>query len=82
LHRCTLVPADEYLFGFLLLISTLYFQLGSGSGLDVIKYPARSNTFPLAASATDAIKITNKNQQNGYKLEDKINQTIYRSKRL
>jgi hemerythrin len=24
LHRCTFVPADEYLFGFLLLISTLY----------------------------------------------------------
>ena len=39
LHRCTLVPAAEYLFGFLLLTSTLYFQLGSGSGLDVIKYP-------------------------------------------
>ena len=34
LHRCTLVRADEYLFGFLLLTSTLYFQLGSGSGLD------------------------------------------------
>jgi len=47
LHRCTFVPADEYLFGFLLLTSTLYFQLGSGSGLDVIKYPTCSNTCPL-----------------------------------
>jgi len=43
------VLADEYLFGFLLLTSTLYFQLGSGSGLDVIKYPTCSNTCPLAA---------------------------------
>ena len=34
LHRCTLVRADEFQFGFLLLTSTLYFQLGSGSGLD------------------------------------------------
>ncbi|MBL0145407.1 MAG: endonuclease/exonuclease/phosphatase family protein [Chitinophagaceae bacterium] len=47
MHRCTFVPADEYLFGFLLLTSTLYFQLGSGSGLDVIKYPTCSNTCPL-----------------------------------
>jgi len=47
LHRCTLVSADEYLFGFLLLTSTLYFQLGSSSGLDVIKYPTCSNTCPL-----------------------------------
>jgi hypothetical protein len=51
LHRCTLVPADEYLFGFLLLTSTLYFQLGSGSGLDVIKYPTCSNTCPLCVIA-------------------------------
>jgi hypothetical protein len=50
LHRCTLVRADAYLFDFLLLTSTLYFQLGSGSRLDVIKYPTCSNTFPLAAS--------------------------------
>jgi len=49
LHRCTLVPADEFQFGFLLLTSTLYFQLGSGSGLDVIKYPTCSNTCPLCA---------------------------------
>jgi hypothetical protein len=42
------VPGDEYLFGFLLLPSTLYFQLGSGSGLDVIKFPTCSNTCPLA----------------------------------
>jgi hypothetical protein len=33
----------------LLLTSTLYFQLGSGSGLDVIEYPTCSNTCPLAA---------------------------------
>jgi hypothetical protein len=49
LHRCTFVPADEYQFGFLLLTSTLVFQLGSGSGLDVIKYPTCSNTCPLYA---------------------------------
>ena len=49
MHRCTFVPADEYPFGFLLLTSTLYFQLGSGSGLDVIKYPTCSNTCPLTA---------------------------------
>ena len=49
LHRCTLVRADEFQFGFLLLTSTLYFQLGSGSGLDVIKYPTCSNTCPLHA---------------------------------
>lgn len=52
LHRCTFVPADEYLFGFLLLTSTLYFQLGSGSGLDIIKYPTCSNTCSLAATKT------------------------------
>lgn len=44
LHRCTFVRSDEFQFGFLLLTSTLYFQLGSGSGLDVIKYPTCSNT--------------------------------------
>jgi hypothetical protein len=49
LHRCTLVPADEYLFGFLLLTSILFFQFGSGCGLDVIKYPTCSNTWPLVA---------------------------------
>jgi len=43
------VRADIYKFGFLLLTSTLYFQLGSGSGLDVIKYPTCSNTCPLCA---------------------------------
>jgi len=48
LHRCTLVRADEFQFGFLLLTSTLYFQLGSGSGLDVIKYHTCSNTCSLA----------------------------------
>jgi hypothetical protein len=48
LHRCIFVPADEYLFGFLFLTSTLYFQLGSGSGLDIIKYPTCSNTCSLA----------------------------------
>jgi hypothetical protein len=42
-----LVPAEEFQFGFLLLTSTLYFQLGIGSGLDVIKYPTCSNTCPL-----------------------------------
>jgi hypothetical protein len=40
LHRCTFVPADEFQFGFLLLTSTLYFQLGCGSGLDVINLAA------------------------------------------
>ncbi|MBC7867623.1 MAG: hypothetical protein H7X88_08820 [Gloeobacteraceae cyanobacterium ES-bin-316] len=49
MHPSTLVLADEYLFGFLLLTSALYFQLGSGSGLDIIKYPTCSNTCPLAA---------------------------------
>jgi hypothetical protein len=49
LHRCTLVRANKYLFGFLLLTSTLIFQLGSGSGLDIIKYPTYSNTCPLVA---------------------------------
>jgi hypothetical protein len=44
LHRCTFVPADEFQIDFLLLTSALYFQLGSGSGLDVIKYPTCSNT--------------------------------------
>jgi len=34
LHRCTFVRADEFQFGFLSLTSTLYFQLGSSSGLD------------------------------------------------
>jgi hypothetical protein len=50
LHRCTLVRADEFQFGFLLLTSTSVFQLGSGSGLDIIKYPTCSNTCPLVAS--------------------------------
>ena len=31
-------PADEFLFSFLLLTSTSIFQLGCGSGLDIIKY--------------------------------------------
>jgi hypothetical protein len=39
LHGCTLVRADEFQIGFLLLTSTLYFQLGSSSGLDVINIP-------------------------------------------
>jgi hypothetical protein len=30
LHRCTLVPAAEFQFGFLLLTSTLYFILPAG----------------------------------------------------
>jgi len=47
LHRCTLVRPEEFQFGDLLLTSSLYFQLGSGSGLDVIKYPTCSNTCPL-----------------------------------
>ncbi|MFM9909174.1 MAG: hypothetical protein ACKVOW_07495, partial [Chitinophagaceae bacterium] len=42
-----LVRADEFQFDFLLLTSASYFQLGSGSGLDVIKYPTCSNTCPL-----------------------------------
>ena len=50
LHRCTFVPADEFQFGFLLLTSTSYFQLGSSSRLDVIKYPTCSNTCPLVAT--------------------------------
>ena len=49
MHRCTLARADEFQFDFLLLTSTLYFQLGSGSGLDIIKYPTCRNTCPLAA---------------------------------
>ncbi len=48
--RWTLVRADEYIFGFLLLTSTLYFQLGGGSGLDVMKYPTWSNTCSLPAN--------------------------------
>jgi len=61
LHRCTFVPADEYLFGFLLLTSTLYFQLGSRYGLDVIKYSTCSNTCPLAVIVTQFsdLKIDN-----------------------
>ena len=51
---------DEYLFGFLLLTSTLYFQLGSGSGLDVIKYPTCSNTCPLASIGNE-ISVKKKN---------------------
>jgi len=47
LHRCTFVRADDFQFGFLLLTSTLYFQLGSSSGLDIIKYPTCSNTCPF-----------------------------------
>jgi len=43
LHRSTLVRADEFQFGFLLLTSTSYFQLGSSSRLDVIKYLICSN---------------------------------------
>jgi hypothetical protein len=46
--RSTLVRADKFQFGFLLLTSTLYFQLGSSSGLDIIKYPTCSNTWQLA----------------------------------
>ena len=37
----------------LLLTSTLYFQLCSGSGLDVIKYPTCINTCSLAVIVTD-----------------------------
>lgn len=47
MHRCALVPADEYQFGFFLLTSTLHFHLSSGTGLDVIKYPTSSNTSPF-----------------------------------
>jgi hypothetical protein len=36
------------LYQLLLLTSTSVFQLGCGSGLDVIKYPTCSNTCPLA----------------------------------
>jgi Protein of unknown function (DUF2971) len=57
LHRCALVPADEYLFGFLLLTSTLVFLLGSGSRLDVIKYPTCSNTCPLPAILTELMNL-------------------------
>jgi hypothetical protein len=48
LHRCTFVPADEYLFGFLLLTSTLYFQLGSGSGLDDFQIPPHRQALSVA----------------------------------
>jgi hypothetical protein len=57
LHRCTFVPADEFQFGFLLLTSNLYFQLGSGSGLDVIKYSTCSNTCPLAVILKDLLLL-------------------------
>jgi hypothetical protein len=39
------VLADEFHFDFLLLSSILYFQLGGGGELEVIKYPACGNTF-------------------------------------
>jgi hypothetical protein len=38
-------PADEFLFSFLLLTSTSVFQLGCGSGLDIIKYQHSSKPY-------------------------------------
>jgi hypothetical protein len=50
LLRCTSFWAEKYLFGILLLALTLYFQLGSGSGPGIIKYPICGNTWPVAAT--------------------------------
>jgi len=41
------VRAQRLLFSFLLLTSTLVFQLGCGSGLDIIKYQHSSKPYPL-----------------------------------
>jgi hypothetical protein len=50
-------PADVILFSFLLLSSSVIFQIGSGTGLDVIKYPTCSNTCSLPASLADTSKL-------------------------
>ena len=52
-----MVRADEFQFGFLLLTSTLVFQLGSGSGLDIIKYPTCSNTCPVEEAESEQAPI-------------------------
>jgi CRP-like cAMP-binding protein len=54
-----LVRAELFLYGFLLLTSTLYFQLGSGMGLDVIKYATCSQTRPFMWQLRKRYKMDN-----------------------
>jgi len=44
LQASAAVPADEFQFGFLLLTSTLYFQLSICTGLTSNEFPAFANT--------------------------------------
>jgi hypothetical protein len=86
LHRCTFVLADEYLFGFLLLTPTLYFQLGSGSGIDVIKYlpaviPAR-NTWHRTGNLKIITAITTKHFNFPFFLKNKSKVIAYSAKAI
>jgi hypothetical protein len=65
----------------LLLTSTLYFQLGSGSGLDFIKYPTCSNTCSLGASVQSTLNLTTYYTQTSVNHDSAINDGSRNSQR-
>jgi hypothetical protein len=55
-YLSALVPAEGFLFGFLLLSSSLNFQLGCGSRADSSLFPAIAKPLPLAVTLSDHSK--------------------------